>query len=51
MIESPAILPNVTPRSLRQVVAEFRLRKTYTIDLPCENLKMTLGGGIGLEIQ
>lgn len=49
MLENPAILSDVTPRSLRQVVAELRLRKTYTIDLPSENLKMTLGGGIELE--
>lgn len=51
MVESSAISPNVTPRSLRQAVAEFRLSKTQTIDLPCENLKMSLVGGTGVEIQ
>lgn len=51
MVESSAVSPNVTPRSLRQAAAEFRLSKTQTIDPPCENLKMSFVGGIGVEIQ
>lgn len=31
--------------------AEFRLSKTQKIDVPCENLKMRLVGGIEVEIQ
>lgn len=36
---------------MRQVVAEFRLGKIHAIDLPCENLKMSLGGGTRVEFN